>query len=237
VFPAALLPYLAWRRDWRLGAAVVGTGIDGLGLCLVITGLDNNLYYFRELMPQLSAGTGYRENQSLAGLAARLCDPATADHGGVAGWCGRAITWPAAVAVLALVLAATRRPVRSGLEFALAVCALPLISSVSWSFHLVLLLLPITLVIHRLFEGGWSRARRRLLLAAWACFALAPLVHYALIIEPLSASGLAAVLLGALKAVFDETYLIGTLVLFGVLWVEVRHQANAALAGTEAAAA
>ena len=67
--------------------------------------------------------------------------------------------------------------------------------------------------------------------------ALAPLVHYTLIIEPVSASGLAAALLGALKAVFDETYLIGTLVLFGVLWVEVRHQANAALAGTEAAAA
>lgn len=229
VFPAALLPYLAWRRDWRLCAALVATGIAGLAACFAVTGWDHNLYYFRELLPHLSAGTGYRENQSLAGVAARLCDPSTAEHGGSAGWCGRAIAWPAALGVLALVLAATRRPARNGLEFALAVCALPLISSVTWSFHLVLLILPIALVVRRMFEGGWSRAQRRLLLAAWACFALAPLVHYALIIEPVSASGIAGALVGALNALFDETYLVGTLILFGVLWLAVRSVAKAAV--------
>ena len=237
VFPAALLPYLAWRRDWRLCAALVGTGIAGLGLCFLVTGWDHNLYYFRELLPHLSAGTGYRENQSLAGAATRLCDPSTADHGGSAGWCGRAIAWPAAGAVMVLVLVATRRPVRRGLEFALAVCALPLISSVTWSFHLVLLLLPVALLVRHVFEGGCSQVQRRLLLAAWACFALAPLVHYALIIEPVSASGIAGAVLGTLNAFFDETYLIGTLIVFGVLWVEVRGQAQAAeLARTDAAA-
>ena len=72
---------------------------------------------------------------------------------------------------------------------------------------------------------------------AWACFALAPLVHYALIIEPVSASGIAGAVLGTLNAFFDETYLIGTLIVFGVLWVEVRGQAQAAeLARTDAAA-
>jgi hypothetical protein len=222
VFPAALLPYLAWRHDRRLCAAIFATGIAGLGLCFAVTGIDHNLYYFRELLPHLSAGTGYRENQSLAGLAARLCDPSTAEHGGSAGWCGRAIAWPAAAAVLTLVLAATRIGARSGLEFALAVCALPLLSSVTWSFHLVLLILPITLVVRHLFLGGWSRLQRRLLLVAWGCFALAPLVHYALIIQPISAPGIASLLIGAIKALFDETYLLGTLILFGLLWLEVR---------------
>src|SRR2546429_5386988 len=78
VFPAALLPYLAWRRDWRLCAALVGTGIAGLGLCLLVTGWDHNLYYFRELLPHLSAGAGHRENPSPAGAPGRAFASSTA---------------------------------------------------------------------------------------------------------------------------------------------------------------
>ena len=238
VFPAALLPYLAWRREWRLCAAVLATGIAGLGLCFLVTGVDHNLYYFRELLPHLSAGTGFRENQSLNGVAARLCDPSTAEHGGSAGWCGRALAWPASAGVLALVLAAVRRPARRGLEFALAVCALPLLSSVTWSFHLVLLLFPIALLVREQVEGRTSAWERRLLLGAWACFALAPLVHYGLIIDPVVASGAGRMLLGALGALFDETYFLGTVILLGVLWVQVRREAkSAAPASTEVAAA
>ena len=228
VFPVALLPYLAWRRHWRLCAAMCLAGLAGIAAGFLVTGVEHNLYYFRELLPHLSAGTGFRENQSLAGVATRLCDPATADHGGSAGWCGRALGWPAAALVLALVMWASRRESRTGLEFALAVCALPLISSVTWSFHLVLLLFPIALVVRHQFQSGWSRMQQRLLLGAWACFALAPLVHYALIIDPIPAKGIAGALVGALGAVFDETYVIGTVILFGVLWVEVRRQAKAA---------
>jgi len=33
------------------------------------------------MLPHLAAGTGYRENQSLAGVAARICDPNTASAG------------------------------------------------------------------------------------------------------------------------------------------------------------
>src|SRR6202165_2848976 len=70
LFPLALLPYLAWRRHWKLLAAVGVTGLAGLLLGLVVTSFAHNLYYFREMLPHLAAGTGYRENQSLAGFTA-----------------------------------------------------------------------------------------------------------------------------------------------------------------------
>ncbi len=128
LFPAALLPYLAWRRHWKLLAAAAVTGLAGVGLGLAVTSLDHNIYYFREMLPHLAAGTGYRENQSLAGVAARICDPDTTNAGGSAGWCGRLIDWPAVLVLLTIVWRLTSRASRSGLEFALAVTALPLIS-------------------------------------------------------------------------------------------------------------
>jgi hypothetical protein len=224
VFPVALLPYLAWRRHARLCAAAIVTGLAGLILGLLATGLDHNLYYVRDMLPHLSAGTGFRENQSLAGVAARICQPSTAVEGGSAGWCGRALTWPADLLLLALVFVATRRATRTRLEFALAVCALPLISSVSWSFHLVLLLFPIALLLRHAFShASVSAVRRRVMLLAWGCFALAPVIHYGLIIDPLPSSPAFMAALGAvLTRLFDETYFLGTVIVFALLWVSVR---------------
>ncbi|HYM49751.1 MAG TPA: glycosyltransferase family 87 protein [Candidatus Limnocylindrales bacterium] len=233
IFPVALLPYLAWRRHARLCLAMIATGMVGIGLCFLVTTVDHNLYYFRVLLPHLSTGTGYRENQSLAGMAARLCDPSTSEHGGAAGWCGRIVTWPAVAGVVALVLVATRRTTRVGLEFGLAVCALPLLSTVTWSFHLVLLLFPIALLIREVVRGTVTRGQRRLLLVAWGCFALAPLVHYALILDPITVSpGPAQALLSAVSTVFADAYFVGTCLLFGVLWVTVKrlHRAEASAA-------
>jgi hypothetical protein len=217
VFPVALLPYFLFRRNWRLAVAMLITGVAGIGLGFLVTSPAHNLYYFGDMLPHLSAGTGYRENQSLAGLAARLCDPSTVDHAGSAGWCGRALAWPADAVVLALILVATRRQVRSGLEFGLAVCALPLVSSVTWSFPLVLLVLPIALLLRDMSSRPRSGWERRAVVLAWACFAVGPAFHYALIIHPLT--GFFGV---ALTRLLDESLLSGTVLLFGLLWIAVR---------------
>ena len=225
LFPAALLPYLAWRRHWKLLAAAALTGLVGLGLGLAVTSLDHNIYYFRDMLPHLAAGTGYRENQSLAGVAARICDPTTANAGGSAGWCGRLIDWPAVLLLLAIVWRVTRRVSRSGLEFALAVTALPLISSVTGSFPLVILILPIALLLRHARRGKMSRGQIRALLAAWVCFSAAPAIHYLLIVYPLPhwSGALDLIPLGITRLV-GEAYFIGTVIIFASLCVALRKE-------------
>ena len=228
LFPAALLPYLAWRRHWKLLAAVVATGLAGFALGLAVTSLDHNIYYFREMLPHLAAGTGYRENQSLAGVAARICDPNTANAGGSAGWCGRLIDWPAVLVLLAIVLRITSRASRSGLEFALAVTALPLISSVTWSFPLVILILPIALLVREALSGRMSRAQIRALLGGWVCFSAAPAIHYLLIVHPLPhGTGPLDLIPVGITRLVGEAYFIGTLIVFASLVVALRNERRA----------
>jgi hypothetical protein len=225
LFPAALLPYLAWRRHWKLLGAAALTGLGGLALGLMVTGLDHNIYYFREMLPHLAAGTGYRENQSLAGVAARLCDPNTANAGGSAGWCGRLIDWPAVLVLFAIVLRASSRTSRSGLEFALAVTALPLISSVTWSFPLVVLILPIVLLVRQALAGLMSRPQIRALLVAWVCFSAAPALHYLLIVYPLPHwTGLLDLVPQGFTRLVSEAYVIGTVIVFASVWVALRKE-------------
>jgi hypothetical protein len=238
LFPLALLPYLAWRRHWKLLGAIGVTGLIGLGLGLVATSVDHNLYYFRDMLPHLAAGTGYRENQSLAGFTARLCQPSTADAGGGAGWCGRALDWPLVVLLLFIVIRATSRPARSGLEFALAVSTLPLISSVTWSFHLVMLILPIALLIRQAFTGAMSRRAGRFLLVAWLCFSVGPALHYLLIYRPLPhLPGILELFPMGVTRLVGEAYFIGTVIIVGSVWVALRNQRRLEAAGEPALAA
>ena len=238
LFPLALLPYLAWRRHWKLLAAVGVTGLAGLLLGLAVTSFAHNLYYFREMLPHLAAGTGYRENQSLAGFTARICQPSTADAGGGAGWCGRALDWPLVLLLLFIVIRATSRPARLGLEFALAVSALPLISSVTWSFHVVILILPIALLIRQAFTGAMSRLAGRFLLAAWLCFSVGPALHYLLIYHPLpQLPGILELLPVGVTRLFGEAYFIGTLIIFGSVWVALRNERRLVAAAAELALA
>jgi hypothetical protein len=239
LFPAALLPYLAWRRHWKLLAAAAVTGLAGLGLGLAVTSLDHNIYYFHEMLPHLAAGTGYRENQSLAGVAARLCDPNTANAGGSAGWCGRLIDWPATIVLFAIVLRLTSRASRSGLEFALAVTALPLISSVTWSFPLVILILPIALLVRQALSGRMSRAQIRALMFGWVCFSAAPAIHYLLIVYPLPHwTGMLDLIPQGITRLFGEAYFIGTLIIFASVCVALRneHRAGATVPASAIAA-
>lgn len=223
LFPLALVPYLAWRRHWKLLAAMMLTGGAGILAGLLVTGLDHNLYYYREILPHISSGTGFRENQSIAGVTARLCAPATAENGGDAGWCGRLLDWPLVLALLAAVLIVANRATRSGLEFALAIAALPLISTVTWSFHLVILILPIALLIRGVFTSKTSRRATRLLVIAWLCFSVGPAIHYLLIVHPLPDwPGLTGLVPRALTWLFAQTYFIGTVIVVGSLWIAVR---------------
>jgi len=238
IFPVVVLGYLAWRRDWRLVGAAVVTGIAGLGLCLLVTGLAHNLYYFGEMLPHLAVGTGFRENQSLAGLSARLCNPATADHGGGAGWGGRLVDWPAVLVIVGLTGYAARRGSRSALEFGLAITAMSLISSVTWSFHLVVLIFPIVLLVREVIQHQATPARTRLLFLAWLCFSAGAGAHYALIASPLPHwPGLLDLAPKAATWLLGESYLVGTLILFASVLLALRQERRRAVAMAGALAA
>ena len=238
LFPAALLPYLAWRRHWKLLAAAAATVLAGVGLGLAVTSLDHNIYYFREMLPHLAAGTGYRENQSLAGVAARICDPNTTNAGGSAGWCGRLIDWPAVLVLLTIVWRLTSRASRSGLEFALAVTALPLISSVTWSFPLVILILPIALLVRQAMSGRMPRGQIRALMGAWVCFSAAPAVHYLLIVYPLPHwTGVLDLMPQGITRLVGEAYFIGTMIVFGGICLALRTERRSESAVTPPALA
>ena len=238
LFPLAIVPYLAWRRHWKLLAAIGATGLVGIALGFAVTGYQHNIYYFHDMLPQLAAGTGYRENQSLAGFTARICQQSLADAGGGAGWCGRALDWPLVLLLLFIVLRATSRPARSGLEFALAVSTLPLISSVTWSFHLVVLILPIALLIRQAFNGAMSRLAGRFLLAAWLCFSVGPALHYLLIYHPLPhLPGILELVPLGVTRLFGEAYFIGTVIIVGSVWVALRNERRAEAAVTATAVA
>jgi hypothetical protein len=117
----------------------------------------------------------------------------------------------------------TSRASRSGLEFALAVTALPLISSVTWSFPLVILILPIALLVRLAVTGRMSRGQIRALLAAWVCFSAAPAIHYLLIVYPLPHwTGLLDLIPQGITRVLGEAYFLGTLIVFASIAVALR---------------
>jgi hypothetical protein len=103
-----------------------------------------------------------------------------------------------------------------------------LISSVTWSFPLVILILPIVLLVRQALSGLMSRWQIRALLAAWICFSAAPAVHYLLIVYPLPhLTGLLDLIPQGITRLFGEAYFIGTLIVFVSVCVALRNEHRA----------
>ena len=125
--------------------------ITGLGLWL-IAAPQFLLEYLFQVVPAISAGTGFFENHSPGGTVARLLDPSTflgPTRG--APLAARIITTGIAIAALGVTFwvlgrPRTDRPGRA-LEAAAGVAVGPLVASYSWGTHLVLLLLPMLVLI------------------------------------------------------------------------------------------
>lgn len=151
--PLGLL--LLWRGRWRMAAAAA---VAGAALWLVAVPQYLPEYLFK-VAPVLAAGTGLFENHSPGGTVARLLDPGTF-LGAVRDTspAARLITTAIALLVLAVTFWVLGRPgkIQSGLalEGAAVAAAGPLVASYSWGTHLVLLLLPMTVLV------AWSVRRR-----------------------------------------------------------------------------
>ena len=151
--PMGLL--VLWARRWSMLAAAL---VAGLGLWL-LAAPQYLLEYLFNVVPAISAGTGFFENHSPGGTVARFFDPTTflgATHG--APLAARIITTGIAIAALGVTFLVLRRPRTDGqgraLEAAAVVAVGPLVASYSWGTHLVLLLLPMLVLI------AWALRRR-----------------------------------------------------------------------------
>jgi hypothetical protein len=231
----AMAAYVRGDRRWggaAFGAAMALKPLEpGLGLLLVfgrrtrmlvaglIAGLAFSLLpgprllanYLLDVFGAAAAATGFRDNAAPAGLLARLFHPDTFYNGGAPGDLGlRLLFAAAALAVVGtswwrLGRRPRRRPLERALEVAVAVGAAPLLLSIAHSFHLVLLLLPILVLLH----VGFARRDRRAVAAALAAWLLVGPVHGAMLSAIGSGFGSDLVL-----RVWNESQLAGILVLW-----------------------
>ena len=143
--PLALL--VVWRRQWRMLGAAVATGI----LLWLVAEPGYLFEYLSSVLPAVSQGTGLFENHSPGGTVTRLFEP-DAFLGGVNGSPppARLITLLISMAVLVVTLVVSRSSPRGregrALQAAAFVAVTPLVATYSWGTHLVLLLLPMSVL-------------------------------------------------------------------------------------------
>lgn len=168
VYPALLVIYFVWRRDWRLIRAVIVAGLL-LGLFqVVVSGPDLMIEYFTDLLPGLSSQgqiEGLFKNCSILGFSQRLF---TANASILPLVDAPALAGPTRLVLSLLVAGATvwavtRRPAtvedpaRFDLEYALMVVTTLLLGATLWVSGMAPLLLAYGLLLERATTARWRR--------------------------------------------------------------------------------
>jgi hypothetical protein len=194
---------LGWGRRWRALAAATGA----FAVCWLVAAPGYLPEYLQRVLPALGGGTGFRENFAPTGTLYRLFVPASfygpAPAPGMPVRAGAALIALAAVVVTISSLGRPRWDRRGReLEAASVVAASPLVATLAWPSHLVLLLLPILVLVNAAIDWGDVR----LLIAALASWALLGVVHttfltaiaagirWEWLLRPWAESGLAGIL-------------------------------------------
>jgi hypothetical protein len=147
VIPICLVPYLAWRKRYKLCVATIVTIVVIGILGLIIVGVGPHRTYLSVVLPSLAQPRPNPGNQSLGGfLSLLLIENAYSDH-----LIHSPLLWKTATLALSLfviggvVLVLWRSdgaPEWVDLEYALVVTTLPLIANIAWVDLFVLLLIP-----------------------------------------------------------------------------------------------
>lgn len=151
--PVLAIAWLAWERRWRAAGFLLLGFVLSTGVGAALRPSDT-LTYFRDVLPQLARGTAYYSNQSIAGLYDRLftANPYTDP------WL-RLGPAPLAMVVLGILLLAFWAVTLRGHDPLLRAVAflplLPLLSSVTWEHHLIVVLPLCWLVVVELARRRW----------------------------------------------------------------------------------
>ena len=212
--PSGLL--LLWARRWAMLTAAAS-----VGLLLWLAAVPQYAFeYVTSVLPAVNQGTGFYENHSPGGTMARLFDPSTflgATRGSPEP--ARLVTLAIGVAAIVITLAILRSPSQTytgrALEAAAAVALSPLVASYSWGTHLVLLLLPMSvLIVWAVRVRNWPVIG--LVAAGWLC--IGP-IHKAL--QVLLVSGYANVVVLRLLTEFGP---IGVIAIWAATLIAIHRE-------------
>ena len=138
--PALLLPYLLWRRGWRVVASASTAAVALGGLTLAVGWGPRWGEYVAEVGP-LNRGTAFIANQSINGVLLRAWNPAYSGQPipPLPPWL--TIVWyTLALALLGVVFLLVTRlrlseSMRGWVEFSIILLALPLVQPFAWFHH------------------------------------------------------------------------------------------------------
>jgi alpha-1,2-mannosyltransferase len=151
--PLVLLFWLLLERRLKEAAWMVAA-FAGVTAAAALLRYDDTVVFFRQVLPALASGTAYYANQSLAGVVMRLFsrNPYTTP------WIDLTWAWllPAAAAIMLSLYWIWRLRGQPALARAAAFLPLlPLLSSVTWPHHLVILLPVFWIGAVALAERDW----------------------------------------------------------------------------------
>jgi alpha-1,2-mannosyltransferase len=151
--PLILLGWLVLDRRFKEAAWMIG-GFAAITAAAAVLRYEDTLAFFGQVLPALSSGTAFYANQSLEGVVFRIIsvNPYTIPWVGIS-W---AILIVAAAAILLIAFWFWRTRHQPALARAGAfIPLLPLLSSVTWPHHLVILLPLIWIGAIALAERDW----------------------------------------------------------------------------------
>lgn len=147
IFPAALLIWFLWRREYRVLLAFGGTWVAVLGLNALILAAGGRDWlldwrYFTQVLPQV-APPRQRDNQALAGFLSRFV---LSEAGRLLLLAGLSL---AIVVVTAVATWRVRLPIHERYTYWLALWlpALLLVGGITWTTTLILLLIPFVILL------------------------------------------------------------------------------------------
>jgi hypothetical protein len=174
--PLFLIGWLIAARRWR-AAGMVGLGFVGVTGVGALVRPNDTATFFSQVLPALAHGTAYYSNQSLFGVLGRILtpNPYTQPWLAVPGEGLLAV----GVGVILLVVwglnARRLDPAAAALSF---LPLLPLLSTVTWEHHVVVVLPLVWLIVDRLAARGWPLPESAVLAIIMACCSLLPRWHW-----------------------------------------------------------
>ena len=209
--PFILLAWLLVERRFREAAWMLGA-LSAVTAAAALLRFDDTLVFFRQVLPALASGTAYYANQSLAGVLSRIfSENAYTNPWIVLAW---ASVLPAAGAILLGVFWFWRTRRQPPLSRAVAfIPLLPLLSSVTWPHHLVVLLPVFWIGAIALAERDWPVAPT---VGAAGLLMIFSVVARWPVGPAFGQAGFRAAQTGdALVFVVANAFFLGTLILFG----------------------